>query len=151
MFKALLIFLKDLRQYYSKAPTLSWGILFPITIIVVLGYSIGVLGEERIIPGMISIALLFSSSTMAHVSMGFDRMSGAIDRLIYAPISSKSIVIGKALGGIFFGLIGVGVSSVVIILFIKSIPVINPLFITIGILVGSIIYSLLGVLLASLL
>ncbi len=30
------IFLKDLRQYYLKAPVLSWGFLFPIAIIALL-------------------------------------------------------------------------------------------------------------------
>ena len=144
-----IIFLKDMKQYYGKAPTLSWGLLFPLTLVVLLGISAGAFGPWRMVPGLLSIALLFSATTMPQVALGFDKMSGGISRLIYAPVSSTAIVFGKALGGVFLGILGAGIAVGVLAYLSGPIPVINPVFLVLGLIIGALTFSFLGVLFAA--
>jgi len=146
---AFIIFIKDLKQYYGKAPTLSWGLLFPFTLVVLLGIFAGAFEPWRMVPGLLSIALLFSATTMPQVALGFDKMSGGISRLIYAPLSSSAVVFGKALGGVFFGMVGAGIAVGVLAWLSGPVPVINPAFLAAGLVIGALTFSFLGVLFAA--
>ena len=146
-----LIFMKDIREYYGKAPTLSWGLLFPVTLVVLMGYYAAGMGTWRLVPGLLSITLLFSATTLPQVAVSFDKMSGGINLFIYAPVRGWSLVIGKAMGGIFLGLLGSGVAVIILRGLSGPIPLIHPLFLTLGLILGSITFSMLGVLLAALL
>lgn len=146
----LLIFAKDMAQYYSKAPTLSWGLLFPVSIVVLLGYYAGGIGAWRTIPGLIALTLLFSATTMPHVALGFDKVSGGIQLLIHAPVSSSSIVVGKALGGVFLGLIGVGLSTLALTMIGGALPLLNPAFLVAGLVLGALTFSFLSVTISAL-
>ena len=147
----LAIFIKDIRQYYGKAPTISWGLLFPATLIVLLGYYGAGLGSYRVIPSLLGITLLFSGTSMTHVAMGFDKASGGIETLIHSPIYPLELLIAKIMGGVIFGLLGVGVGTAILWGLYGSLQAINPMFLWIGIIFGSIIFSLLGLLISSVL
>ncbi|WFO75176.1 ABC transporter permease [Desulfurococcaceae archaeon MEX13E-LK6-19] len=136
---------KDLRQYYAKPPTISWGILTPAAIVGVL--AIAVSYNWRIIPGLVGLALMFSSSTMAQVCIGIERRFGSFERLLYAPVTLGSIIIAKSLGGIVFGLIGACMSIAIIMVFVKIRIVYMLTFFT-AVLLGSIIFSLIGIIAA---
>ncbi len=148
MRKALVIFMKDLREYYLKAPVISWGILFPLTIIVLLGLNIRMFGESRVVPGMFTVSLLFASTSMAQVSISFEKMSGAINRMLFSPITSLDLVVGKALGGIFFGLVGAGVAGIAVYYITGHALLIKPLFFALGLIIGSIVFSIISILIA---
>jgi len=147
----LAIFIKDIRQYYGKAPTISWGLLFPATLIVLLGYYGAGLGSYRVIPSLLGITLLFSGTSMTHVAMGFDKASGGIETLIHSPIHPVELLIAKIMGGVIFGLLGVSIGTAILWSLYGSLQAINPVFLWIGIIFGSIIFSLLGLLISSVL
>jgi len=147
----LAIFVKDIRQYYGKSPTISWGLLFPATLVVLLGYYGAGLGSYRVIPSLLGITLLFSGTSMTHVAMGFDKASGGIETLIHSPIRPVELLIAKIMGGVIFGLLGVGVGTAILWGLYGSLQAINPVFLWIGIIFGSIIFSLLGLLVSSVL
>ena len=147
----LAIFIKDIRQYYGKAPTISWGLLFPATLIVLLGYYGAGLGSYRVIPSLLGITLLFSGTSMTHVAMGFDKASGGIETLIHSPIHPVELLIAKIMGGVIFGLLGVSIGTAILWGLYGSLQAINPVFLWIGIIFGSIIFSLLGLLISSVL
>ena len=145
------ILVKDLRQYYNKAPVISWGVLFPLTIAVLLGYYGAGMGAWRVVPGVLAVALLFSASSMAQVVVSFDKMSGGLVLLIHAPVPGSAIVAGKSLGGIVAGLAGSGTAALVLYALAGRIPVVHPWFLAAGLVMGALIFTFMAISLAILL
>jgi len=74
------IALKDLRAYYLKPPNISWGILFPFAF--VLAFIIRNPGDVRtLVPGLIGLTILFSTSSMEAIVITFERRIGSLERL----------------------------------------------------------------------
>jgi len=97
------IALKDLRAYYLKAPNISWGILFPFAF--VLAFVIRNPGDmPSLVPGLIALTILFSTSSMEAIVITFERRIGSLERLLLSPVRIPAILAGKLLGGMVFGL-----------------------------------------------
>ena len=139
------IVVKDFRQYYAKAPVISWGLLFPVTLVILLGYYGAGMGSWRIIPGLLAIALLFAASSMAQVVVSFDKMSGGLELLIHSPVPGSAIVVAKSIGGVAMGLIGSSVAAVVLYLLTGSLPLVHPWFLVAGLVLGSFTFTFIGV------
>jgi ABC-type multidrug transport system permease subunit len=103
------------------------------------------MGAWRIVPGLIGVAILFSASSMGQVVVSFDRMSGGFEIYMHAPMPPDSVVIGKAAGGTVFGLVGSAIAGFTLYLVTGSLPVIHPLYLAAGLLLGSAVFSLLAV------
>lgn len=143
-----LIFLYDLKKYYSKAPVISWGILTPLAIILLLYFSAGVFGYSRIVPAMFVVSLLFAATSMSQVAVSFEKMSGSINMLYYMPISITEILLGKLLGGIIYGFLGTFIASIAVLATTGYSAIIKPLFFTYGIIIGSLLFSFISLLFA---
>jgi len=98
------IALKDMKTYYLKPPSISWGIVFPITWILAF-YLRNPQDFEELVPGLIAMTILFSTTASEAVNINFELRVGSLERLILAPISISSVLLGKILGGVVFGLI----------------------------------------------
>ena len=97
------IMLKDLRAYYFKPPNISWGILFPFAFVLVFVIrNPDNLGS--LLPGLLALTLLFSTSSMEAIVVTFERRIGALERLLLAPVRLPALLAGKVLGGMVFGL-----------------------------------------------
>lgn len=143
-----IILWKDIKQYYAKAPVISWGFLFPLTLATLLGYYGSWMGAWRIVPGVLAVALLFAASSMAQVVMSFDKMSGGIMMLVSAPIPGSAIVAGKSLGGIVMGLGGSGAAAMILYALTGRIPIVHPWFLVAGLVLGSLIFTFMALALA---
>ena len=111
------IALKDLRAYYFKAPNISWGILFPFAF--VLAFAIRSPGDiSRLVPGLLGLTVLFSTSSMEAIVIVFERRIGSLERLLLAPIRLPALLAGKMLGGMAFGLT---VTAVVLVISLAGI------------------------------
>lgn len=94
---------KDMRIYYLRPSIIVAGLLFPLFMF--LAFAVGrPLGAETIIPGLISITILFSASSIEPVSIPIERRMKTFDRLISAPISLNAIVLGESLSGFIYAL-----------------------------------------------
>ncbi len=94
---------KDLRAYYLKPPNLSWGVLFPFAF--VLAFTLRNPGEvSALVPGLLGLTLLFATSSMEAIVIVFERRTGALERLLLAPIRLPALLAAKMLGGVAFGL-----------------------------------------------
>jgi len=110
------ILLKDLKAYYFKPPNISWGILFPLFL--ALAFSLrNPNGLAELAPGLIAMAAVFGTTSMEAIVITFERRTGALERLLLAPISIKSILMGKILGGTVFGFMITGVMTLISVLF----------------------------------
>ena len=140
------ILLKDLRAYYFKPPNISWGILFPL--VLALAFSLrNPAGLGELAPGLIAMAAVFGTTSMEAIVITFERRIGALERLLLAPISIKSILMGKVLGGTVFGLMISGVmTGISITLF--GMRVVNPLWFTASLSLTLLTLSALGALIA---
>jgi ABC-2 type transport system permease protein len=96
------ILLKDLRAYYFKPPNISWGILFPL--VLTLAFTLREPASlADLAPGFIAMAAIFGTTSMEAIVITFEKRQGSFERLMLAPISLRSILIGKVLGGAVFG------------------------------------------------
>jgi ABC-2 type transport system permease protein len=98
------IALKDMRTYYFKPPAISWGVIFPVVWILAF-YLRNPRNFDDLIPGLIAMTILFSTTAAEAVVINFELKLGSLERLLLAPISIASILIGKVLGGFIFGLL----------------------------------------------
>ncbi len=93
---------KDLRAYYFKPPNISWGIFFPL--VLTLAFTLrDPTGIIDLSPGLIAMAAVFGTTSMEAIVITFERRTGALERLLLAPISTRALLLGKILGGTVFG------------------------------------------------
>lgn len=100
---AFYIALKDVRTYYLKPPAISWGIVFPLTWILAF-YLRNPQNFEQLVPGLIAMTILFSTTAAEAVVINFELRLGSLERLLLAPISTSAVLLGKVIGGAIFGL-----------------------------------------------
>lgn len=139
---AYFIALKDMKTYYFKPPNISWGILFPL--VFVLAFYLRESGDFAVlVPGLLSLSLLFGTTSMEAIVITFERMTGAMERLMLYPVSALTILSGKIAGGACFG-IAITIALFIGIQFVFSVPVKNiPLFL-LSLILSSLAFSVLG-------
>ena len=98
------IVLKDMKTYYLKPPAISWGIVFPIAWVLAF-YLRNPQSFEDLVPGLIALTILFSTTAAEAVVINFELRLGSLERLLLSPISLSAVLLGKVLGGAIFGFI----------------------------------------------
>jgi ABC-2 type transport system permease protein len=99
------ILAKDMRAYYLKPPNISWGIIFPLawTGMFFIRTGSGFESVLTLLPGVITISVLFGTTSMLAVTITFERRSRSFERLLLAPISLELLMLAKTSGAILFG------------------------------------------------
>jgi len=140
------ILLKDLKTYYFKPPNISWGILFPL--VLALAFTLrNPAGLAELSPGLVAMAALFGTTSMEAIVITFEKRVGALERLIMAPVSLLTILVGKVLGGAVFGLVIAGVMTFISLLFLSTI-IIYPILFVVVLMLTVLTHSALGALVA---
>ena len=141
--KAFYIAKKDIKEYYLKPPTISWGIVFPVafTLAFILkgGHHV-----KEIVPGLIALALFFGTTSMAAASIVFERKIGSFERLLLFPISYTGIALGKTLSSFIFGMVSLFATLAVVLPFILNVHAYSLLLIVVLIL-SALMFSAFGV------
>ncbi len=103
-FKSILM--KDMRNYYLKPPNISWGIIFPLAwTLMFFIRSQTTMDVHSILPGVMSISILFGTTSMLAVTITFERRSRSFERLLLAPIDLNLLMLAKTTGAILFGIV----------------------------------------------
>jgi ABC-2 type transport system permease protein len=99
------ILIKDVRTYYLKPPNISWGLLFPLawTGMFFIRSGSGVESVRALLPGLVSISILFGTTSMLAVTVTFEKRSRSFERLLLAPIPLELLMLAKTSGAIVFG------------------------------------------------
>jgi len=99
------ILAKDMRAYYLKPPNISWGIIFPLawTGMFFIRSGSGLESVLSLLPGVITISVLFGTTSMLAVTITFEKRSRSFERLLMAPISLELLMLAKTSGAILFG------------------------------------------------
>jgi ABC-2 type transport system permease protein len=99
------ILAKDMRAYYLKPPNISWGIIFPLawTGMFFIRSGSGMESILTLLPGVMTISILFGTTSMLAVTITFEKRSRSFERLLLAPISLELLMLAKTSGAILFG------------------------------------------------
>ncbi|MCK4339732.1 MAG: ABC transporter permease [Candidatus Cloacimonetes bacterium] len=137
---------KNIRIYYTKAPVMIFGLLFPLFMFLSFYLGRGV-NLYFFFPGFLAMSLFFTASSVGPLITPWEKQAGTYERLLSFPVSIDTIILGDVAAGMIFGIIiNTIVLMVGLIFFNYSI---NILFLLFGILLASLCFSSLGVLLAS--
>lgn len=100
------ILMKDMRTYYLKPPNISWGLIFPFAWMLMFFIRSGSpLDIRDLLPGVMSISILFGTTSMLAVTMTFERRARSFERLLLAPISLNLLMLAKTAGAVIFGMV----------------------------------------------
>ena len=138
---------KDIKNYYLKPPNISWGIIFPLswTLMQLVRSPGGSILE--LLPGLISMSVLFGTTSMLAVTITFERSGRSFDRLLLAPISLNLMVLAKIAGTILFGMFNACV-PVIFASFFVDLSAVNWGLLLLAVLMIAITSALTGLLIA---
>jgi ABC-2 type transport system permease protein len=138
---------KDIAIYYLKPNIIVAGLLFPLFLF--LAFAAGRNAPVgTLIPGLISITILFSASTIEPVSIPIERRTKTFERLISAPVSLHAIVFGESLSGFLYS-IGIALVPLIFGLVIFGTPIPAPVELMVGMLLTALCFSTMGTLFAA--
>jgi len=99
----------DLRQSFKSVRHVVWSLLFPLFMMFTFSFRYGVSEPDIsflnfLIPGIVGMTAMFGSINET-MSIVWDKSLGVFDRILAAPVSSTSIIIGKTMAGAVMGVI----------------------------------------------
>jgi ABC-2 type transport system permease protein len=92
--------------------------------------------------------ILFGTTSIEAVAVVLEKQTGTFERLLVAPVSFFTILFGKALAGLFFGLILAAVILVPLAI-VSGTAIANPLLVLFAIGFSSLAFSALGALVSA--
>ena len=115
------ILLKDMRTYYLKPPNISWGVIFPLawTGMFFIKSGSGIESILSLLPGVVTVSILFGTTSMLAVTVTFEKKGRSFDRLLLAPLPLEMLMLAKSSGAILFGIAN-GFVPVVLALFLTD-------------------------------
>lgn len=142
------ILAKDMRTYYVKPPNISWGIVFPLAwSLMFFVRSATPVDVRSLLPGLVTLSVLFGTTSMLAVTITFERRGRSFERLLLSPISLTTLMLAKTAGAILFGLFNAFVPLLLARLLIPLPGISWPVFLT-GVLLLASASTFLGLLVA---
>lgn len=137
---------KNIRIYYTKAPVIIFGLLFPLFLFFAFYLGRGI-DLSLFFPGFCAMSLFFTSSSVGPLITPWEKQAGTYERLLSFPVNINIIIIGDIIAGMIFGIfIGIFVLPFGMIYFHSNTKIV---FLIPSILLSSFCFSSLGVLLSS--
>lgn len=109
------ILAKDTRSYYLKPPNISWGLIFPLAWsgMFFIRSGIGLDSINALLPGLLTISILFGTTSVLAVTVTFEKKGRSFERLLLAPISLELLMLAKTSGAIVFGIANAAVPVII--------------------------------------
>jgi ABC-2 type transport system permease protein len=93
--------IKDVRVYYLTPPMLMFGLMMPFFMF--LSFSVRrEMAVAQSIARLLALTTFFTASSAGPVIIPLERRMGTYDRLLVAPMSLVTLLLGKVLVGAFF-------------------------------------------------
>lgn len=142
------ILMKDMKTYYLKPPNISWGIIFPVAWTVMFFVrSETAIDIRGILPGVMSMSILFGTTSMLAVTITFERRQRSFERLLLAPIDLNLLMLAKTTGAILFGIVNAAI-PVIFASFLMSLSGINWISAFLSVLLMAVTSTFLGLFIA---
>jgi len=138
---------KDMRVYYTKGPTLIFGLLFPFFFFLsfVVGRS---MDPATLMPGLIAMVVFFSATAVGPVIFPTETRAHTLERLISMPVPLWCILFGDSLASATFCFISSSVPFVLALILLE-LSVIQVGLTIMGIVLGSICFAFFGQLMSA--
>jgi len=145
--QAWAIAVKDVRVYHLTPPVIMFGLLMPFFMFFSFSVRRG-MAPQAGVARLLAMTTFFTASSAGPVIIPLERRVRTYDRLLSAPLSLITILVGKSLVGALFGL-AVSLVPLVAGLVLFRISIAAPLLLAVGVILSTGAFSTLGVLFAS--
>jgi len=138
---------KDVRVYYLQPPMIMFGLLLPLF----LFFSFSIkrdIGVEVGLARLLALTTFFTASSAGPVIIPLERRVGTYDRLLAAPMSLVTLLLGKTLVGAFFATV-VSVVPLLVGVLALGVTVADALLLLVGVPLVSLAFSAFGLVFAS--
>lgn len=146
--QAWTVAVKDVRVYYFTPPMIMFGLVLPFF----LFFSFSIrrqMAMEVGVARLLALTTFFTASSAGPVILPLERRMGTYDRLLAAPMSLVTLLLGKTLVGAFFatlvsvvplsvGVLGLGVTVADAALLLVGVPLSSLAFAALGIAFASV-------------
>lgn len=139
---------KDMKIYYTEAPILIYGILFPFFLFLAFALGRGIAVKE-LIPGLLAISFFFAGSSVGPFITPWETRTRTLERLLTTPGSITIIILGDILSGFCFSL-SISVLIIIAGIFVLGGTISNLIVLITTIILASICFAALGSLFSSL-
>jgi ABC-2 type transport system permease protein len=145
--QAWTVAVKDIKVYYLKPGMIMFGFMMPFFMF----FSFSVRREMAAAQGvarLLALTTFFTAASTGPFIIPLERRLGTYDRLLAAPMSLISLLLGKVAVGAFFA-IAVSVVALIVGVVLFGASVVSPGFLLAGIILGSFSFSTLGLIFGS--
>lgn len=145
--QAWAVAVKDVRVYYLTPPMIMFGLLLPFF----LFFSFSVKREIAMEVGLarlLALTTFFTASSAGPVIIPLERRTGTYDRLLAAPMSLGTLLLGKTLVGAFFATL-VSLVPLLVGLTVLGATVADAALLIVGVPLASLAFSAFGLVFAS--
>lgn len=145
--QAWTVAVKDIKVYYLKPGMVMFGLMMPFFMF----FSFSVKREMAAAQGvarLLALTTFFTAASTGPFIIPLERRLGTYDRLLAAPMSLLSLLLGKIAVGAFFA-IGVSVVALIVGVGIFGASVARPWLLIAGVILGSFSFSTLGLIFGS--
>jgi len=138
---------KDAVIYYLKPPVISFGVIFPFFFYLAFAAGRDV-PAGVMVPGMVAMALFFTASAVGPLVTPWERQARTWERLVTSPASLWAIIAGDIAAGLAFGAL-LSLVPLALGIGLAGAEVTDAASLALGILLGALAFSALGVLMAA--
>ncbi len=145
--QAWIVTLKDIKVYYLRPGMIMFGFLMPFFMF----FSFSVRREMAAGEGMsrlLALTIFFTAAAAGPFIIPTERRLGTYDRLLAAPMSLFTLLLGKIAVGAFFAIAVSSIAAIVGILFLDA-SIAQPALMIASIFIGSFTFSTMGLIFGS--
>ena len=138
---------KDIKVYYLKPGMLMFGFLMPFFMF----FSFSVkrdLGAEQGVARLLALTTFFTAAAAGPFIIPLERRLGTYDRLLAAPMSLLTLLLGKTAVGAVFA-VAVSAFALLMGVVVFGATVVSPWLLVAGVLLGAFSFSALGLIFGS--
>ena len=145
--QAWTVTLKDMKVYYLRPGMIMFGFMMPFFMF----FSFSVRREMAAGEGLsrlLALTIFFTAAAAGPFIIPTERRMGTYDRLLAAPMSLFTLLLGKISVGAFYAMIVASVAAFFGIVFLDT-SIAQPVLMIAGIILGSFTFSAMGVIFGS--
>lgn len=145
--QAWTVTLKDIKVYYLRPGMIMFGFMMPFFMF--FSFSIKRdIGAGDGMARLLALTIFFTAAAAGPFIIPTERNLGTYDRLLAAPMSLLSLLLGKIAVGAFFAIAVSSIAAIVGLLFL-GVSVVHPALMVAGIGIGSFTFSSMGLIFGS--
>jgi len=145
--QAWVVIVKDMKVHYLRPGMIMFGFLMPFFMF----FSFSVrreMGAAQGVARLLALTTFFTAAAAGPFIIPLERRLGTYDRLLAAPMSLLTLLLGKTAVGALFG-IGVSAFSLIVGTVAFGATIAQPWLLAVGVVLGSFSFSALGLIFGS--